>query len=84
MTEQRSFLFSQIQRSRRTHPHAGRDFAGALALDEAGYLIAGEDCKTSVPGVFAAGDCRTKQVRQLTTAAADGSIAALGALEYLA
>ena len=59
-----------------------KPFAGALALDEAGYLIAGEDCKTNVPGVFAAGDCRTKQVRQLTTAAADGSIAALGALEY--
>ena len=56
-------------------------FAGVLDLDEAGYLVAGEDCKTNVPGVFAAGDCRTKNVRQLTTAAADGAVAALGALE---
>ena len=46
-------------------------------LDEAGYIIAGEDCRTKTPNVFAAGDCRTKTVRQLTTAAADGSVAAL-------
>ena len=56
-------------------------FANVLELDEAGYLVAGEDCKTNVPGIFAAGDCRTKNVRQLTTAAADGAVAALGALE---
>ena len=49
-------------------------------LDEAGYLIAGEDCCTRTPNVFAAGDCRTKTVRQLTTAAADGSVAALAAV----
>lgn len=49
-------------------------------LDEAGYLIAGEDCRTRTPNVFAAGDCRTKAVRQLTTAAADGSVAALAAV----
>ena len=59
-------------------------FAGVLTLDEAGYLQAGEDCRTNVPGVYAAGDCRTKAVRQLTTAAADGSVAALGALDFLA
>ena len=53
-----------------------------LALDEAGYVQAGEDCRTNVPGVFAAGDCRTKAVRQLTTAAADGAVAALGALAF--
>lgn len=57
--------------------------AGVLDLDEAGYIQAGEDCCTNVPGIFAAGDCRTKAVRQLTTAAADGSVAALAALAAL-
>jgi len=52
-------------------------FFGKLKLDEKGYIIAGEDCKTSVNGIFAAGDCRTKEIRQLTTAAADGAVAAL-------
>ena len=52
-------------------------FADIVALDENGYIIAGEDCKTNVPGIFAAGDCRTKAIRQLTTAAADGAVAAL-------
>lgn len=52
-------------------------------MDEKGYIQAGEDCRTSVPGVFVAGDCRTKTVRQLTTAAADGAVAALMAVEYL-
>lgn len=52
---------------------------GTLAMDESGYLKAGEDCRTNIPGIFAAGDCRTKQVRQLTTAAADGAVAALAA-----
>lgn len=55
---------------------------GLTALDEKGYIRAGEDCKTSVEGIFAAGDCRTKMVRQLTTAAADGAVAALMAAEY--
>lgn len=54
-------------------------FSGQLELDEAGYIRAGEDCRTSLPGVFAAGDTRTKQVRQIVTAAADGAVAALGA-----
>ena len=54
-------------------------FADVLTLDGAGYVAAGEDCRTNVPGVFAAGDCRAKAVRQLTTAAADGSVAALAA-----
>ena len=58
-------------------------FAGLVDLDEAGYIRAGEDCKTSRPVVFAAGDCRTKSVRQLTTAAADGAVAALAAAAYL-
>lgn len=54
-----------------------------VSVDEKGYIRAGEDCRTTVPGVFVAGDCRTKTVRQLTTAAADGAVAALMAVEYL-
>ncbi len=55
------------------------NFSDLISLDESGYIIAGEDCKTNIEGVFAAGDCRTKAIRQLTTAAADGSVAALAA-----
>lgn len=54
-----------------------------VTLDDAGFIVADESCKTNVPGLFAAGDCRTKTVRQLTTAASDGSIAALAACDYL-
>ena len=50
--------------------------------DEAGFIPAGESCLTSAAGIFAAGDCRTKEVRQLTTACADGAIAALAAVSY--
>ncbi len=57
--------------------------ASLLSLDEGGFLPAGEDCRTAVPGVFAAGDCRTKTVRQLTTACADGAAAALAAVQFL-
>lgn len=53
-----------------------------LTLDEGGFIPAGEDCCTPVPGVFAAGDCRAKDVRQLTTACADGAVAALAACRY--
>lgn len=63
-------------------PH-NEDFANLIALDENGYILAAEDCKTNVPGIFAAGDCRTKKVRQITTACADGTIAALGVCEWL-
>ena len=58
-------------------------FRGFVDTDEAGYLIAGEDCLTSLEGVFAAGDCRTKAVRQLTTAAGDGAVAGLAACRYI-
>ena len=58
-------------------------FASLMALDAAGYAASGEDCRTNTPGVFVAGDCRAKKVRQLTTAAADGAVAALAACEYL-
>jgi len=57
-------------------------FRGLVAQDEAGYILAGEDCRTSLSGIFAAGDCRTKAVRQLTTAAADGAVAALAACAW--
>jgi len=58
-------------------------FAGLMDLDGAGYADAGEDCLTRSAGVFAAGDCRRKDVRQLTTAVADGAVAALQACRYL-
>lgn len=54
-------------------------FKDVIALDNEGYIIAGEDCKTSADGIYAAGDCRAKSLRQLTTAAADGSVAAVSA-----
>ena len=50
---------------------------------ENGYIIAGEDCKTSAEGIFVAGDGRTKTVRQLTTAASDGAVAALAACDFI-
>ena len=58
-------------------------FADAVKLDADGFILAAEDCVTSHPGIFAAGDCRTKEVRQLTTAAADGAVAALAACKYI-
>ena len=58
-------------------------FSGLMDLDRAGYAASGEDCLTATPGVFVAGDCRAKGVRQLTTAAADGAVAALAACRFL-
>lgn len=58
-------------------------YAGVAALDEGGYIAAGEDCRTASPGVFVAGDCRGKAIRQVTTAVGDGAVAALAACEYL-
>ena len=57
---------------------------GQLDLDDSGYVISGEDCRTNIPGVFAVGDVRTKQVRQVVTAVADGAVAVHMAEEYLA
>ena len=57
---------------------------GQVALDEGGYILAGEDTQTSIPGVFAVGDVRTKQVRQVVTAVADGAVAVHAAEEFLA
>lgn len=58
-------------------------FEGQIELEN-GYIKAGENCHTNVPGVFVAGDVRTKEVRQLITAAADGAVAAVEAGKYLA
>ncbi len=57
-------------------------FTELLATEKNGYFLAGEDCRTAIPGIFVAGDCRTKTVRQLTTAAADGAVAGLAASLY--
>ena len=57
---------------------------GKLALDESGYVIAGETTETGVPGVYAVGDVRTKPLRQVVTAVADGAMAVAMAEEYLA
>ena len=58
-------------------------FKGQLELDENGYIIADESTRTSLPGVYAVGDVRTKAVRQIVTAAADGAVAAHYAEAYL-
>ena len=58
-------------------------FASLMELDEAGYALAAEDCLTRSAGVFVAGDCRRKGVHQLTTAVADGAVAALAACSWL-
>ena len=58
-------------------------FRGQLELDEGGYMVADESTRTSIPGVYAVGDVRTKEVRQIVTAAADGAVAAHYAESYL-
>ena len=58
-------------------------FAHLAKLDDRGYFAATEDCLTATEGVFVAGDCRAKQIRQVTTAAADGAVAAMAACRYL-
>lgn len=54
-----------------------------IELDEKGYAIANEDCKTNIDGIYVVGDFRTKKVRQLVTAASDGATAAINAIEYI-
>lgn len=58
-------------------------FSNVIELDDRGYAAIGEDCLSKTNGVFVAGDCRTKKIRQVTTAAADGAIAALAACDYV-
>lgn len=57
---------------------------GQVELDGNGYVVAGEDTKTNIPGVFAVGDIRTKELRQIVTAVADGAVAVHEAEKYLA
>ena len=58
-------------------------FRAQLELDEEGYFRSGEDCRTRLPGVFVAGDCRAKEVRQLATAVGDGAVAGLAAARFV-
>ena len=58
-------------------------FAGFAQLNDWGYFDAGEDCTTQTQGLFVAGDCRSKRIRQVVTAAADGAVAAMAACRYL-
>lgn len=58
-------------------------FADIVGLDEWGYVDSDESCLTKTEGIFVAGDCRKKQIRQITTAASDGSVAALAACRYI-
>ena len=58
-------------------------FASLAQLDGRGYFAAGESCTTATPGVFVAGDCRAKEIRQVTTAAGDGAVAAMAACRFL-
>lgn len=62
---------------------ATEQFAALVQRDSNGYIVAGEDCATSCSGIFVAGDCRTKSLRQLITAAADGAVAASQALNLI-
>ncbi|MBR5613693.1 MAG: FAD-dependent oxidoreductase [Clostridia bacterium] len=58
-------------------------FKGLIQIDDGGYINAGENCLTNKKGIFVAGDCRNKTVRQLTTAVGDGSVAALAAVSFI-
>ena len=58
-------------------------FEGLIDLDERGYVRADESCLTSKKGIFTAGDCRVKKIRQVATAAADGAAAAIAACDYI-
>ncbi len=58
-------------------------FAQFADLNDWGYFDSGEDCTTKTPGLFVAGDCRSKRIRQVTTAAGDGAVAAMAACRYL-
>ena len=71
-------VFVNIGRVPDTEP-----FVHLVQCDGHGFFLTDESCATNVPGIWAAGDCRQKAVRQLTTAAADGAIAAVNACRYL-
>lgn len=71
-------IFISVGRKPATHLVSGQ-----LALDEGGYIIASESTQTNIPGVYAVGDVRTKQLRQVVTAVADGAMAVHAAESYL-
>lgn len=58
-------------------------FKNVLTLNDYGYAVSSEDCITTTKGVFVAGDCRTKKIRQVATAMSDGAVAALAACDYV-
>ena len=58
-------------------------FESVISLDERGYARADETCTTGTEGIFVAGDCRAKRIRQVATAASDGAVAALAACDYI-
>lgn len=58
-------------------------FKNVIELDDRGYAVIDETCESATKGIFVAGDCRTKKIRQVTTAAADGATAALAACDYI-
>jgi len=64
------------------HPNT-EIFSGLVEMDDNGYIVAGETCETSVPGIFVAGDTRTKELRQIITAVADGANAISSVQKYL-
>ena len=64
------------------HPNS-EPYQGLVDMDEGGYIVAGEDGKTNMPGIFAAGDVRTKKLRQIITAASDGAYAVSSVQDYL-
>ena len=71
------------EKEREKFPERMAAFAPLAELNDWGYFDSSEDCTTKTPGIFAAGDCRKKQVRQLATAAGDGAVAGLAAIDYL-
>ncbi len=58
-------------------------FKAVSSLDDYGYIISGEECESGTEGIFVAGDCRTKRVRQIATAVADGAVAAVNACKFV-
>ena len=65
------------------HAPENQAFKNVTTLNEWGYIVADESCLTGTDGIFVAGDCRTKSIRQVTTATADGAVAALAACRYI-
>ena len=58
-------------------------FRSVASLDDYGYIVSGEECESGTEGIFVAGDCRTKLVRQIATAVSDGAVAAVNACRYI-